>query len=145
MGQYHKVVNLDKKMWLNPHSFDDGTKLMEFGQSAGGTMTALAILLAPQSANGGRGGGDMHTDREGIVGSWAGDRIAIVGDYAEPGDKEGWDAERDQPLYCTLMGYGKNADGEWVEGVDTDGWIDISSLVFDLMREAGETREQVFG
>lgn len=83
MGQYHRVINLDKKQWLRPHSFDEGTKLMEFGCSSQGTMTALAILLA---ASNGKGGGDFRGD-DPLIGSWAGDRIAIVGDYAE-GDAE---------------------------------------------------------
>lgn len=40
MGQYHKIVNLDKKQFISGHAFGDGIKLMEFGGSAGGTMTA---------------------------------------------------------------------------------------------------------
>jgi hypothetical protein len=34
----------------------------------------------------GRGGGDLHTENP-TVGSWAGDRIVVAGDYAEIGDK----------------------------------------------------------
>ena len=101
MGQYHKVVNLDKKEYLHPHELGDGLKLMEFGASAMGTMTALALLLA---CSNGRGGGDFHNTqsktKEGypvndvdpsameLIGSWAGCRIAIVGDYAEDQDME---------------------------------------------------------
>lgn len=77
MGQYYKIVNLDKRQYLIPHDFGDGLKLMEFGMSGHGTMTALAILLA--SGNG-RGGGDLSSEKP-IVGSWAGDRIVIAGDY----------------------------------------------------------------
>jgi len=118
MGQYYKVVNLDKRQTLNPNIFNDGLKLLEFGCSANGTMCALAVLTA--SGNG-RGGGDLaithesktkplpsmredqrvewqseHKDLNGdktciagivptIVGSWAGDRIVIAGDYDDPG------------------------------------------------------------
>lgn len=81
MGQYYMVLNLDKKEFINPHSFGNGLKLMEFGCSSCGVLTALAVLLA--SGNG-RGGGDLHvTDprAENIIGSWAGDRIVIAGDY----------------------------------------------------------------
>lgn len=85
MGQYYKIVNLDKKQYLYPITFGDGLKLMEFGSSAGGTMTALAVLMADGN---GRGGGDfgngITVDTE-LVGSWAGDRIVIAGDYADPG------------------------------------------------------------
>jgi hypothetical protein len=54
-------------------------KLMEFGSSGDGTMKALAVLLA--SGNG-RGGGDLRS-ADPLVGSWAGDRIMVVGDYSD--------------------------------------------------------------
>lgn len=79
MGQYYKVANLDKKEILHPHKFGDGLKLLEFGDSSGGTMTALAVLL---SVGNGRGGGDLRSSNP-IIGSWAGDRIAIIGDYVD--------------------------------------------------------------
>jgi len=81
MGQYYKVVNLDKRQYLHAHQFGEGLKLLEFGCSAGGTMTALALLLA--SGNG-RGGGD-HPSKNPLIGSWAGDRIVIAGDYGDVG------------------------------------------------------------
>ncbi len=89
----------------------DGLKLLEFGDG-GATLTALAILLALDN---GRGLGDLHvampdtpledwergkcgikrvrTPHAHLVGSWAGDRIAIAGDYGDnlPG--------RDENLY----------------------------------------------
>lgn len=82
IGQYHYVVNADKREYLMPHRLGDGLKLMEFGNSAGGVMTGLAILLAVSN---GRGGGDLLHESE-LIGSWGGDRIAIVGDYAEDTD-----------------------------------------------------------
>jgi hypothetical protein len=81
MGQYYLVVNTTKRQFLHAHKFDDGLKLMEFGQSSGGTMTALAILLADGN---GRGGGDFG-ESDPLVGSWAGDKIVIAGDYADEG------------------------------------------------------------
>lgn len=81
MGQYYYIVNLDKKEFLHPHKFGDGLKLLEFGCSANGTLTGLAILLADGNN---RGGGDLHSDNP-IIGSWAGDRIVIAGDYANGG------------------------------------------------------------
>lgn len=82
MGQYHYIVNADKRQFINPHGLGDGVKLMEFGNSAGGALTALAIVLAVSN---GRGGGDLRFESE-VIGSWGGDRIAIVGDYAEDTD-----------------------------------------------------------
>ena len=81
MGQYYKIVNVKKRQYLNPHMFNDGMKLMEFGMSASGTLTALAVLLADGN---GRGGGDLNSDNP-IIGSWAGDPIVVAGDYADQG------------------------------------------------------------
>jgi len=83
MGQYFIIVNMTKKEFIHPHKFGDGLKLMEFGCSSNGTMTALALLLR-QSSEG--GGGDFPCpEKYKIVGSWAGDKIVIVGDYDESG------------------------------------------------------------
>jgi hypothetical protein len=81
MGQYYKAVNLDKKQFVRPHACNNGAKLMEFGLSGMGMMSCLAILLADGN---GRGGGDLYSENP-IIGSWAGDRIVITGDYADDG------------------------------------------------------------
>jgi len=77
MGQYFIVVNLDKEEMINPWKFGDGQKLLEFGCSRCSTLTALTILLRQSSE---KGGGDISSNNP-VVGQWAGDRIAIVGDY----------------------------------------------------------------
>ena len=84
MGQYHKIVNIDKKQYVNPCTLGEGYKLLEFGCTGTGTMTGLAILLA---CSNGRGGGDLYSNNN-IIGSWAGDRLAIVGDYWEREEAE---------------------------------------------------------
>jgi len=88
MGQYHCIVNLDKHEFLNPWDMGEGAKLLEWGYGSGTMLTALAILLAVSN---GRGGGDYHCNEQDKtldewVGRWGGDRIAVVGDYAEDGD-----------------------------------------------------------
>jgi len=86
MGQYHLTVNLDKREFLDPHKLGQGLKLREQSYGGpGGVGAALIVLLA---ASNGRGGGDFDasTDPDGMIGRWAGDRLAIVGDYAEAGD-----------------------------------------------------------
>ena len=114
MGQYHVIVNETKKQFLHPHKLGDGLKLLEFGCSRDGTMTALALLL---SVHNGRGGGDFSgKDPRELVGSWAGDSIAIVGDY---GDSEG---DRFSGLYEAAMSDGSE-------------WENIS----DFMRAAMES------
>lgn len=82
MGQYWKPVNIDKREFIHPHQLGDGLKLREFLGSD--TTTALGVLVTAMPER--RGGGDLPNHDGTVVGRWAGDRIAIVGDYAEPGD-----------------------------------------------------------
>lgn len=88
MGQYHKLVNLDKKEFVHPHRIGNGMKLLEQVGFERSTSTALFMLLA---CSNGRGGGDFN-DHE-LIGRWAGDRIAIIGDYSEYVDIPGINAE----------------------------------------------------
>lgn len=81
MGQYHKVYNVDKREYIEPHNINNGLKLVEQIGGEHTSSTALFLLLANSN---GRGGGDVE-DHE-FIGRWAGDRIVVQGDYAEPGD-----------------------------------------------------------
>lgn len=116
MGQYYLVVNLDKKQYLHPHRFGDGLKLREFGQSGFGTMYALASLLADGN---GRGGGDIPSE-DPLIGSWAGDRIVIAGDYADPGK------------------FGLKSDLALYEEARTQ-YHDISQVVAEMLRSTDPT------
>jgi len=144
MGQYHKAINLDRLEYLEPSAFGDGDKLTEFALSAGGMMSALAALLAASS---GRGFGDLHSRTEArpglmgqdewlaecgytaelidgfMLGRWAGDRIAIVGDYFDELDLDDWGYTPE------LVEDGKlemSAGGPF--GNDRRLWTDISRL-----------------
>jgi hypothetical protein len=84
MGQYHYIVNLDKRDFIHPHGFGNGLKLCEQIYSHPSTGQALLILLAVSN---GRGGGDLGTETGAdIIGRWGADRIAMVGDYGEISD-----------------------------------------------------------
>lgn len=110
MGQYWKPVNLDKKEFVDPHKLASGLKLWEQVASAGVGRALVVLTAAEREA---RGGGDLdlkenwhgpertfpqynaspgpmpidyHVIATRTIGRWAGDRIAIVGDYAEDGD-----------------------------------------------------------
>lgn len=161
MGQYHMVANLDRKEFLYPHKFGDGLKLLEFGCSANGTLTGLALLLASACKGGARGGGDIHPWRGGVgyegreappmerpnfdtweeydealmnhvVGRWAGDRLAIIGDYSEPGDVPGF-TDKDWSEGITETGDGERMDLYSAMSDEVGGWIDISDVVNDAM------------
>lgn len=67
MGQYHNVINMDKKMQYSPSSLANGLKLLEQGQSLTSTA-ALALLLSE---------------------GWNGERVFLLGDYVEEGDLNG--------------------------------------------------------
>ena len=87
MGQYWYPVNLDKKEFVNPHKLGCGLKLWEQLANTPNTGDALLILCAAMPEK--RGGGDLSHESEAArrtIGRWAGDRIALVGDYAERSD-----------------------------------------------------------
>ena len=64
MGEYFRIVNLDKKEYLDPHECEGGVKFWEVVVNPK-MPQLLAYIL---------------NNYDGI---WAGDRIAIVGDYDE--------------------------------------------------------------
>ncbi len=118
MGQYYLIVNLDKEGYIEPHDFGDGAKLMEFGNSEEGTMTGLAILLADGN---GRGGGDLRTNKE-IVGSWAGDRIVVAGDYADDGKFVNDEDKQEKNLWEVALDEYENVSEKVIEAiVDGEG------------------------
>lgn len=106
MGQYWKAVNLDKKEFIHPHKLGAGAKLGEQLDTHMGS--ALIVLCAAMPVR--RGGGDFDLDSNyygpertnhpgsapvnedynaiahRTIGRWAGDHIALVGDYAEDSD-----------------------------------------------------------
>jgi hypothetical protein len=81
------LVNLDKREFVNPHQVGAGLKLWEQLATHPGTGAAMIVLCAAMPEA--RGGGDLSRDSEAaqqVIGRWAGDRIALVGDYAEDSD-----------------------------------------------------------
>lgn len=149
MGQYHKILNLDRQEFIDPSLLGDGLKLGEFAsghQSA--SMAALGILLA---ASAGRGMGDI-VDRDdpdyhgeanpqrAYVGRWAGEGIIIAGDYMEDSDMP--DLDHASQLYDACHGRSKCRGKH-------DAWpcfTDISDEVIPLVeRMAGfQIRKDVF-
>ena len=112
MGQYYLIVNLTKREFIDPRKLGIGLKAIEQIASFPSTPQALFALLI---CSNGRGGGDLalhdssnygppgrdwspkepvaeydgnytrHEFRE-VIGRWTGDRIAVIGDYAEDAD-----------------------------------------------------------
>lgn len=136
MGQYHLTVNLDKKEFLMPHKFGVGLKLREQFGVHYGVQDALLMLLACSS---GAGGGDfLHdtfipykSDKNGMIGRWAGDRIAIVGDYATADDLPMmWDAEN---IYQLCHSYRTDCDEYGCTADVSSHYLDISDMIIPVM------------
>ena len=83
MGQYHGLFNIDKKEMIFPHELGFGAKQWEHTGFAGSLSDVLYALCAYQTR---RGGGDFADDNGEFKGRWHGDRVAVIGDYAELGD-----------------------------------------------------------
>jgi len=82
MGQYFKLVNLDKKEFIDPFTLDSLSKFFEI--TSNGRITGLLIYLLRKSDN--TGGGDVKNLGElKFCGRWAGDRILLIGDYDSSG------------------------------------------------------------
>lgn len=108
MGQYYKICNLDAKAYLNGHDFGDGIKLMEFGMSGNGTISALAAMLI------------MTRDHRG---PWAGHRIVVAGDYADEGN---FVPPEHANINLYQLAYGvqvEREDGDEGDGEDNEEYI----------------------
>ena len=82
MGQYHQLVNVDKKEVVHPHELGLGLKQWEHIGDFHGTLADAMYILMMTSPE--RGGGDLPMT--GISGRWVGDRVLVVGDYTEDSD-----------------------------------------------------------
>jgi len=128
MGQYYLLVNLTNGQYVKPHDLGGGAKLLEVAFSTHGLLSALAVLI---SSGNGRGGGDLDSS-DPIVGSWAGHRVVLAGDYDDPG------------LYCedfaTAVGaeYDEARDSTNLYAFAPQVGVDISRALHRCFHEAGE-------
>lgn len=79
MGQYFKLVNLDKKEVVNPWDIAGSAKFWEWLYNP---QARVLVWLLRQSDE--DGGGDIRADereRYTTLGRWAGDRVTLIGDY----------------------------------------------------------------
>ncbi len=121
MGQYWIPVNLTKKEFVDPHKLGTGLKLWEQAANHPSTGAALIILCAAMPEMRGGGDFDLENDTQDYnaissrtIGRWAGDRIALVGDYAEKTDLEPGDKADLIYTLCTHL-----------EDIDTEDMIEF--------------------
>jgi len=128
MGQYHLTVNLDKKEFLMPHKLGVGLKLREQTGMGNSIPDALFMLLA---CSNGSGSGDFIDNQNEICGRWAGDRIAVVGDYAQLTDLPMMFGANN--IYKLCHTYDKDCR-EYSCTSDSDShYFDITDLVIPVM------------
>ncbi len=134
MGQYYKLVNLDKKQSLSPHAgmFRNGTQLSFSKYTCGAKMSEqlysvgvkpfLALALI-----------SVESDEESanpLWGSWAGDRVVLIGDYSDDLPEFLTEAEvnelqfRDDNLYT--QSYGEMA-------ADSTAWFSEEDRLGDIV------------
>lgn len=78
MGQYYRIINVDKKQAIHPFDFGNSQKLTEWSYDLNKMVLTLMNLLG---------------------GEWKGDRVYVVGDYADTSDpEEAWCATLDAAL-----------------------------------------------
>lgn len=102
MGQYFKVVNLDKKREISPQDLNQPVKLTEHSYKGNDLMTHVSALLATH---------------------WKGDRVVWAGDYADPEDEPFHDWVDDKNLYFTELDQEKTlpvSQGEFAFFVNPD-------------------------
>lgn len=106
MGQYHKLVNIDKQEQVISYTLGLGAKQYEQTGCEGSMSDALYLLLMTSPA---RGGGDWK-GFDGLSGRWAGDRVLVLGDYS---------TDEDLPTYPDLSNLFR----------ESESWKDISTDV----------------
>lgn len=106
MGQYHKLINLDKKEQVISYALGLGAKQYEQTGTTGSMGDALYLLVMSSPAS---GGGDWENFPD-VSGRWVGDRVIVLGDYT---------TDSAIPKY-------KNSASLWNDSAD---WLDISDNV----------------
>lgn len=121
MNQY-LFVNFDRKEYLRPQAFGEHADLKTVLSSYDGVLTGLAVLLADGN---GRGGGDLRSEHP-IIGTWAGERIALVDDQVTDAALSEVGLE-DVPLQAQALRLGRDISAMVVAAV-VDGEGDYSRL-----------------
>ena len=102
MGEYYHWVNADKKQYMCPVCFDQGSRLFESSGLENPLFGALCSLLANE---------------------WKGDHIVFIGDYAET--PENPDNETLRLLVSGMLAYDPKTD---IDGYIIETFQDVSGL-----------------
>lgn len=128
MGQYYFITNVDRKEFLDPFKLGSGMKAWE---QLANDMPSKALMVLVLSSPQKRGGGDLQDNP--AIGRWAGDRIIMVGDYAEEGDHTTIPV---QDIFSFCSKYETEAK---------EHWVDITELVIPVLEKELEVKAVVSG
>jgi hypothetical protein len=134
MGQYHMLVNLDKREFVNPHGLGLGLKQREHNGAFDGTLADALYFLTMTSPA--RGGGDYP--QTSISGQWAGDRCIVLGDYTDDSDLRHYIGAGS--LYEQIV---ENTHGEWVD--ISESVADELGMVFGFRVEGDGWKSRMSG
>ena len=127
MGQYWKPVNLTKREFIDPHRLGTGLKLVEQASSSS-VASALVILLAAMPQR--RGGGDFQNNP--FIGRWAGDMVALAGDYSSSSDMP------NSPVpFHIVYALTHGEDYTDAAGVMHKAFTDVTDDVIEIMQSEG--------
>jgi hypothetical protein len=138
MAYKHRIANLDRREYLDARAFADFSGELATLNESDGAMWGLTLLLAAAGERAGHGdvtGGSglepvepsAHTCALlGLVGRWAGERIAIVSEDFSPATEAEY-----------RVGEG---DEMWAQMSEQEGWVDISEHVVELIELDEDSR-----
>ena len=107
MGQYYQIINIDKRERIHPHHLDNGAKLMEWCYVGNEMTNALMNKLRKD---------------------WRGDRVYIVGDYADLSDRsEYWANAYEEAITELNIADTVNHDGVKIDSLYKVGYADEDS------------------
>lgn len=120
-----KIINLDKRQYLSPEAFGHDDTLEAIADTSQGAMQALVVLCADGN---GRGSGDLRTVDD-IVGTWAGDRIAIVSSQTRSPELSAPGLEN-IPLVDQIVKTGVDVSDVIISAIveAEHGWSDLAGL-----------------
>lgn len=128
MGQYHLIVNLNKREYIDPITLGGGMKAIEQLLNPSTTPAAMFMLMVCPTP---RGGGDLR--RSDVAGRWHGDKVVIVGDYAQDGDFTAGNGVEAGGNESKLFGHAysefTDISDEVIEGLIGEGVREVITLI----------------